>query len=207
MDDNTSHESLELLEAQVRDLQGIPSRVKAIRRVRKQGLLGILCKKIVRRGPGPLHFIEHNPFVRQRSARSFKFKVPALLLEDVRVEAGVKDRIEINIDEVVEILYVLTGYRVARLVRVGHGIEKGLERTFQKLHKGLLQRVFPRAAQNRMLQDVGHPRGVRRRCSKGDPKDLVLVVIDEGQEFTPCPAVAKKLRLGSKLRDLSFMDL
>jgi len=133
--------------------------------------------------------------------------VPALLLKDVRVKAGVKNRIKIHIDEVVEILDVLTGNGVARLVRIGHGIEKGLERTFQEFHKRLFQRVFPRAAENGMLQDVGHPRGVWGRRPKGDPKNLVLVVIDEGQEFTPCAAVAKKLRLGSKLRDLSFMDL
>jgi len=133
--------------------------------------------------------------------------VPALLLEDVRVEAGVKNRIQIYIDEVVKILDILTGYRIAGLVRIGHGIEKGFERTLQKLHKGLLQRVFSGAAENRVLQDMGHPGGVRRGGSKSDPEDLVLIVIDQGQEFTPYPAVAKKLRLGSKLRDLSFMDL
>jgi hypothetical protein len=132
--------------------------------------------------------------------------MPALLLEDVRVEPGVKNRIQINIDEVVKILDILTGYGIASLVRIGHGIEKGFERTLQKLHKGFLQRIFPGAAQDRVLQDMGHPRGVRRRGSKSDPKDLVLVVIDQGQEFTPRPAVAKKLRLGSKFRDLSLVN-
>ena len=58
-----------------------------------------------------------------------------------------------------------------------------------------------------MFQDVSHARGIPRRRPKGDPKDLVLIVVHERQEFGSCPGMLKKLRFGSKLRDLSFSKL
>jgi hypothetical protein len=156
---------------------------------------------------GPFHFIENNAFIIQRFPRFLEFVVPAFLLEDVRSEPGIKHRIEIHIHEIVKILNILAGDRVTRLVRIGHGVQECLERTLEKLYERFPHRVFAGAAQNGMFQDVSHARGIPRRRSKGDPEHLVLIVIDERQEFGSCPGMLKKLRLGSKLGDLSFSKL
>src|SRR5262252_57048 len=109
--------------------------------------------------------------------------MPALLLEDLRRQARMEHRIEIHVDEVVEVLNILACYRIAGLVRKRHGIEKSVERALQQFDKRLFDRIFARSAQYRVLQDVGDTGGIRRRSTESDAEHLVFIGVDEGDQL------------------------
>ncbi len=103
--------------------------------------------------------------------------MPSLLLEHMGREARIKDRIKIDINQVVKVLQVLACHRVAGFIRIGEGIEEGLQRTLQELHERLLDRVLARTAQDRVLKNVRHAGRVRDRRAEGNAEDLVLVPV------------------------------
>ena len=105
--------------------------------------------------------------------------MPTFLLEGVRSDPRIKNRVKIDIDEVVEIPEILACDRIAGLVRKGHRIEEGVQRAFHELDEWFLHRVLARAAKHGVLKDVGDAGRVARRRAKSDAKHLVLVVIDE----------------------------
>ncbi len=162
---------------------GIAARIQPVGDIRKEGLLRVFGEEGVGRGVSSFHLVIDDPFEAQGGLRVIDVVMPSLLLENARRDAGVKDRVQVDIDEVVEVLEVLAGHGVAGLVRVGEGIEKGLEGSLEELHEGLLHGVFPRPAQYRVLEDVGHARGIRGRRAENDAEDLVLVVVDQRQEL------------------------
>eukprot|EP00967_Tisochrysis_lutea_P133108 scaffold233077_cov28-Tisochrysis_lutea.AAC.4 len=125
-----------------------------------------------------LHLVEDYALVRERLRRVLELVVPPLLRKDSRVALGARreDRVEIDVDEVVEILCVERGYGVARAVGVGEGVEERLERAFEQLGERLLRGVFIGSAQNRMLEDMWHAGRVRDGRAEGDAKDLVLII-------------------------------
>jgi len=71
---------------------------------------------------GPLHLVEDTPFVDDRRVDGVELVMPALLREGVRREKRMEHRVEIDVDEIVEVLQVLAGDRVAGLIRKGEGV-------------------------------------------------------------------------------------
>ena len=55
--------------------------------------------------------------------------IPALLAENLLflVNVRVKNRIQINVHQILEILVITAGYRITGLIRVGHGIQEGIQ--------------------------------------------------------------------------------
>ena len=196
-----SMKGLELLESELDDVLRVAARIQSVGVVGKERLLGVFGEHIVRRRVGAFHFIEDHALVDEGPFRIVQFQVPPFLLKDEWGNAGIEDRIEVDIDEIVEVLDVLTGYRVAGLVGIGEGIEKGLEGALQEFDEGFFDRVFARTAEDRMLQDVSHPGGILGRRSKGNPENLVIVVIDERQEFRAGFHMPKELCLRLQLRE------
>ena len=96
----------------------------------------------IRRGVHALHFVEDHAFVAERARRAVGFDVPAFLLEAVLVDAGEEHGVEVDVDEVVEILKVGAGDRVAGLVREGEGVEEGLERPLEQFDEGSFTGYF-----------------------------------------------------------------
>src|SRR5262249_10472800 len=126
---------------------------------------------------------------------------------DARMEHGV----EVDVDQVVEILQVLARDRIAGLVRICHGVEEGIERALHQLHKRVLDRVLARPAQHGMLQDVGDAGRVARQGPEGDAEYLILVIIDEREQFGAGPRMAiapgdrvdlREAALGGKLEPM-----
>lgn len=111
--------------------------------------------------------------------------MPSFLFEDVRIQQWIKDRIQVNIDKVIEIFMILACNRIASLVRISESVQKGLQRPLKELHKGLFYRVFSGATKYTVLKDVGNTGGVMGRSSKSDSKDLVFIVIYQGEELGP----------------------
>ena len=112
--------------------------------------------------------------------------MPALLLENflLMVDIGIKHCIEIHMHQILKILVIAACNRINRLVAVCHGVQKCVERPLHKLYKRVLNRKILRAAQHRMLHNMRHPRGVRRRRAETNIKYLVLVII--AQQCNPC---------------------
>ena len=104
--------------------------------------------------------------------------MPALLhqrkgiIRNIRIE----DRVQIDVFEIAEVGIVRAGDRIDRFVRIGHRVQEGVDAALGQLHKGLLDRVFARSAQNRMLHDMGDARAVVRGRPESDLENLVSVV-------------------------------
>src|SRR5262249_1183270 len=109
--------------------------------------------------------------------------MPALLLEYLRCQPRKEHRIQIDVDQVVEILDVLARDRIAGLVWKRHGVEKRVERTLHQLDERLLDRIFARAAQHRVFENMSDAGGIRRRGYETDAKYLVFVAIGEREQL------------------------
>ena len=88
-----------------------------------------------------------------------------------------ENRVHVDIDQVVEVLVIAGGHGIDRLIRIGHGIEKGIQRALDQLHKGILDRIPIRPAENRVLDNMGDARRVGRGRPEADVEDLVVIVI------------------------------
>ena len=182
-------EGLEFLVGQGRDDGGVAAGIQAVGGVREEQALGEFAEHGVGRGIDALHFIKDHAAA-DEFAGVGELVVPAFLLEDVRRDARVEHGVEVDVDQVVEIPEVGRGHGVAGLVRVGEGVEEGLQRAFEQFDEGLLDGVFARAAQDRVFEDMGHAGGVGRRRAEADAEDLVGVVEGEGEDLRPGAVVA-----------------
>src|SRR5215831_177114 len=109
--------------------------------------------------------------------------MPTFLLKGVCSDPRIKNRIKINIDEVVKIPEILACDRIAGLVRKGHCIEESVQRAFHELDKWFFHRVLARAAKHSVLENVDDAGRITRRRAKSDAEHLVLVVIDEREQL------------------------
>ena len=144
--------------------------------------------------PHTFHLVEHDPLepqrLRRRGPRLSAFtillapsclEVPPLLRERARAEqrvdaARVQHRVEVHVDEVVEVGEVGRGDRVAGAVRVRERVEERVERALHQLDERLLDRVLAAAAEHRVLEDVRHALGVVDGRAQHGAEGLVLVV-------------------------------
>mmetsp|Transcript_47425 Transcript_47425/g.153933 ORF Transcript_47425/g.153933 Transcript_47425/m.153933 type:complete len:580 (+) Transcript_47425:1475-3214(+) len=174
---------------QRRDGARVAARVDRVDRVAaEERLFEGAVIELVRARVDALHLVEDHALVLERPPCVIDVIVPPLLLEDPRPldwvkHAREKARVEIHRDEVEKVLLVLAGDRVHCPVRAGHRIQKGLERALEELDEGLLQRVSPRAAQHRVLEDVRHARVVLWERPEVAREDLVLVRGVDGEHL------------------------
>ena len=120
--------------------------------------------------------------------------VPALLAENLLffVNVRIEHRIQIHMHQILEIPVITAGYRVAGFVRVGHGIEEGIERSFYQLYKRILQRKFPGAAQYAVFQDMSNTCAVFGRCAECNIKNLILITVLDEHHSGSCFFVSQK---------------
>ena len=208
---------------QVRDVDRIASRFVDIGGVGIEDRVDLPAQDILRGGQGSLHLVVDDAVDGDLTVRALCLVVPALLAENIPlpVDVGVKDGVQIDMREVFEVLVVAAGYRIDRLVRIGHGIQKGIEGSLDQFDKGVPDREVFRTAQDRVLNNMGDAGRILRRCPEGDVKDLVIVI--PGQQRHPGaglfvaqqPAVAVNIRqalmredlIGLQLSHLFFCDL
>ena len=112
--------------------------------------------------------------------------MPSLLAEYVLlpVDIGIKDRVQINVHQVLKIRVIAARNGIDCLVRIGHGIEKCIERPLDELYKRVLDRETSRAAQNSVFDNVRHAGGILRRRAEGDVKDFIVIL--RGKKGDPC---------------------
>ena len=104
---------------------------------------------------------------------------PSFLAKDLffLVNIRVKNCVQVNMHQVLEILIVAACHRVAGFVRISHGIQKSVQRAFDQFHKRILQWKFSGSAKHAVLQNVGNACAVLRRSSKSDIEHFVFVIV------------------------------
>ena len=190
---------LELGIGQIGNMFGIATRIEPIGRIGEQRSLRPSFEQVVGRGIIALHLIVDDALVGERRIERFQFVMPALLLHDGLADARIEHCVEIDVDEIVEIPKVLAGDRIDRLVGEGHRVEERVERALHQLNERILDRVFARAAQHGMFENMSDAGGIRRRCAKGDAKHFVFIVVDKREQFGA--------RLGVPIQPAGRIDL
>ena len=196
-----------LLIGQFRYKGGIAAGLVGIAVVREQNRAGIAVQHALRRGEGALHLIVNHAVDGQVVLRGLHLIVPSLLQKDLGlpVNPRVKHAVHIHVHQVPEILVIAAGYRINGLVRVGHGVQEGVQRPLHQLHKGILHRKFLRSLKHAVLQDVRKSGAVLRRGAKSNAKHLVIVVV--GHQENPGAAfhVLQNHSLGIHFLDVCFL--
>ena len=107
-----------------------------------------------RRAHGAFHFVEHHALVFQRAFWIFhllKLKAMAFLSKIQWVKTWKEHRVEIDIQQVVEIFSALAGERVGRPITAGERVHKGIQRTAYHHEKWVAHWVALAAAKSCVL--------------------------------------------------------
>ena len=175
--------------SQIRDLIRIPAGLICISRIREKRIQNHPIQHTVRRRKCALHFIVYHAVIRQFPVLVLQLVAPSLLAEDffMLINIRMKHGIHIDIHQILKILIITACDRIHRLIRIRHGIQKGVQRSFDQFHKRILSREFLRSAEYRMLHDMRHTGTVLRRCAECNVKDFVIIII--GNQQHSCPAL------------------
>ena len=184
-------EAPEFLVAEVRNHRRIAAGIQGIERIGEHGVLRFLQQHGVGRGVHAFHFVEHHALVVPGSAVLLRVHVdvPAFLAQHILVDARKEHGVKVDVDEIVEILQVGAGHRIAGLVRKGKCVEEGLEGAFQQFHKRFLDRIAARTTQHGVFQNMGHSGGIARRRAEADAEGFIFVRIEHRQKFGARPIV------------------
>ena len=117
--------------------------------------------------------------------------MPALLIENIRVgeDARAEYRIEIYLHEIEIILLHAARDRIESLIRICHSVEECVHRRLEKLDERLLDRIFVRAAEHRVLKYVEDTSIVLRQSPESYREELVLLAALCPYEAGACPVV------------------
>ena len=100
----------------------------------------------------------------------------AFLGEIELIQAGKEHRIQVNVEQVVEIFPVLAGKGVGSPVRAGESIHKRVEGTADHHKKWVAHRVFFATAQGGMFENMGHPAAILGHRAQGHQKHILGVI-------------------------------
>ncbi len=158
---------------------GIAAAVVMIGGGRKQPALQLLTEPLHRRTQRALHLVEHHAFEQQLRIRIVgpgEFQPVAFLGEIAFVQQGEERRVQIDIQQIVEILFVLTGERVGGPIAAGEGVHEGVERAPDHHEERIAHRVAPAAAQRGVFEDVSHAGRVLRHGQERHHEGVVRIV-------------------------------
>ena len=119
----------ELLIRKLRNILRITAGFHAIGIIREKIIHDLSVQHLVRGRKCPLHLIIYNTIIGKRTFLLLQMVVPSFLTEDLLllINVRVKNRIQINVHQILEILVITAGYRITGLIRVGHGIQEGIQ--------------------------------------------------------------------------------
>ena len=156
-----------------------------VRGIREQGLHHLMFLDGVRGGIDPLHFVVDHAVVHQGLVLSLaQFVMPAFLAQGKGIfpGQGIEHRIQVHVRQVPEVLGIPAGHRIHGFVRVGHGVQEGVQGAFHQFHEGFLQPVFPAAAEDGMFGDVGHPGIILAGGPEPDGEHFVVVLAGQVEQ-------------------------
>ena len=119
----------ELLIRKLRNILRITAGFHAIGIIREKIIHDLSVQHLVRGRKCPLHLIIYDTIIGKRTFLLLQMVIPALLAENLLflVNVRVKNRIQINVHQILEILVITAGYWITGLIRVGHGIQEGIQ--------------------------------------------------------------------------------
>jgi hypothetical protein len=95
---------------------------------------------------------------------------------------------------------------ITGFIGIGEGVQKTLERSLEKFHKGFFYRILSRATQDGVFQYVRKTGGIHRWCAKCDTKYLVFVPIFERKDLSSGLLVNVKVGMSVQFSDALFSD-
>ena len=193
---------------QLRDHGRISAGLLRIGMAREQRLVHGPLQNAVRGRIDALHLVVDDAVQRKRSISGLHLVVPALLPEDLLlpVQVRVEHRVQIDVHQVPEVRLIAARHRIDGLVRVGHGVQEGVERALHQLHKRIFGGILLRPAEDRVLHDVGHTGGIPRRGPESDGKHLVRIIAEKQKDPGTGLHVFHRHADGPDLRDLRFRE-
>ena len=113
----------------LRNILRIAAGFHAVGIVREKIIHNLSVQHLVRGRKCSLHLIIYNTIIGKRTFLLLQMVIPALLAENLLllINVRVKNRIQINVHQILEILVITAGYRITGLIRVGHGIQEGIQ--------------------------------------------------------------------------------
>ena len=172
-------ELLELLVAQIRNVFRLAAAVEVVGIAGKQVVAEGLPQGAGHRAHCAFHFIEDHTLEQQLAVRVTRFREfqPVTFLGEIqRVQPGEEHGVQVDIQQVVEVLRVLTRKRVCSPVAAGERVHEGVERAPQHQEKRVPHRVSFAAAQGGVLQNVGNTGGIFGYCTQGHQEYVLAVV-------------------------------
>mmetsp|Transcript_27673 Transcript_27673/g.44531 ORF Transcript_27673/g.44531 Transcript_27673/m.44531 type:complete len:230 (+) Transcript_27673:2358-3047(+) len=200
-------EPFEILPRELGNHSRVPPRVHSVSVVRKERLLARAAMDGIRRGVHTLHLIKHHTLVSEGLGLILNIVMPALLLERPWRQSWVQHRVEINIDQIVEVFQVLAGNRVAGTIRIGEGVEESVHRALEKLDEWLFDRIFARSAQDTVLENVRNACRVVGGRAESNAKHLVLVRHRDRHYFRASFLMSKENHLRTILLNDVLLDV
>ena len=200
-------EAAEPLVVQLRDAARVASRLQPVGGVGEQGAHRPGADHALGGGEDPLHLVEDHPGAQQAAGgtgRLAVLQVVPLLHEDLLPQQGEEHRVAVDQHQVVEVLLHLGAARVDGLVRVGHGVEEGVQAGLQHQDEGVLQREAARAGQHGVLQDVRLAGVVPRRGAEVEGEEVLLLPVAQVQDLAPRGPVPQVHRGGLVLGELAL---
>ncbi len=142
----------------LRNILRIAAGFHAVGIVREKMVHNFSFQHLVRGRKCALHLIVYNTIVCERAFLLLQMVIPSFLAENLLflINIRVKNSVQIHMHQVLEILVIAACHRITGLVRVGHGIQEGIQRALYQLYKWILQRKLAGAAQNAVFQNVEH---------------------------------------------------
>src|SRR5262245_20716573 len=128
--------------AQLRNVARIATRTMGVNGAWQQRPRDLLADVCILLRISSLHLIEDYALVTERRLRVFEFEVPALLVQGEGFEKRVEDDVKVDTDQVIEILEIGAGDRIAGLVGEGHGVDEGRARALEEVHEQLLHWIL-----------------------------------------------------------------
>ncbi len=172
-------EILELLVAQIGDVRRVAATVVVISRGGVQVLAHRLPQGAGNRAHRPLHFVEHHALVDEPAVgvvRFLEFDAVALLQEVQFLQTREEHRVQIDVQQVVEVLAVLAGERVGGPVRAGKRVHKRVERAANHHEERVPHGVALAATQRGMFEDMRHAGGIHGNRAQCDQKHVFVVI-------------------------------
>ncbi len=172
-------ERLELFVSEIGNRIRIATAIVMIRGGGEQPALQRQSQPLYRRTQRTFHLVEHDPFEHQFRigiGGLGELQPVAFLGEIAFVQQREKRRVQIHVQQVVEILFVLAGERVGGPVVAGKSIHEGVERTADHHEERVAHRVALAAAQGGVLKDVGHAGRVLRHGQECHHEGVMLIV-------------------------------
>lgn len=150
-------EFFDLLVAESGDVFGVASRVEFILTVFEERFIESVDKFLLRPTHGSFHLVVDHTLVlelRFRIGGFFEFETPAFLKEVFSLELGEEGEVSVHLQQIVEIILVLSGKRVHGEVHSCPGVHVSVQRSFHHRKEGVSHWVVLTPTSSQVLKDV-----------------------------------------------------